>query len=834
MIPLSLSIILLPTYAVLCSLDVARSSNEVDALLKWKATLHSLNTNVLLPSWTHDHNLNFSAIKTVSPCNWYGVSCDDNGRVNRLNLSSSSLTGTLDHLSFYSFPNLMYLELSLNNFYGIIPSKIGHLSNLVYLDLSANHFTGIIPPEIGELRNLVTLHLFQNKLTGSIPQGICQMSFLSGLALSQNNLYGSIPTCLGQLSNLSYVHLNRNNISGTIPQEFRNLYRELKYIVLLRLYSNKLSGPIRRELGNLTSLSNLQLGKNQLNGPIPSSFGNLQTLEKLYLHDNQLSGSIPPELGKLKLVEIEITNNRFSGSLPDEICKGRKLEYLLVGNNKLTGGIPKSLYNCSSLIRVRFDGNQITGDVSESSGVYPHLNYINLNDNQVYGEISDNWSKCKNLTTIQMGGNRIRGNIPPSLGKSIQLENINLSSNDLVGEIPKELGRLTRMGKLVLSNNQLSGVLPQDLGSLGKLLYLDMSMNMLKGSIPSSLEHCSKLDFLNFSNNGFTGEIPVQFGRLVQLSVLDLSYNSFIKEIPSGLSSPLPESKCVINLTIEVLQGNEDLCGNVRGLRQCATESSTPNRKHLLALVISLSLLGAFLLGCEIVAVKRLRSSSDVTKHNVFLNEITTLTRIRHRNIVKLLGYCSHAQISFLIYKYLEGGSLAAILCDRAAENLDWTKRLNIIKGVAYALSYMHHDCLPAIIHCDISSKNILLDSEYEACVSDFGTSKILKPNSSNWSNIGGTVGYLAPEIAYTMKVTEKCDVYSFDIDTSKKEVNLTDLLDHRLLVPLPKIKVAITSILMLAYKCINSNPDIRPTMYEVSQNIVCIISDMYKRDDVV
>ncbi|KAJ0801557.1 putative transferase, protein kinase RLK-Pelle-LRR-XI-1 family [Helianthus annuus] len=76
----------------------------------------------------------------------------------------------------------------------------------------------------------------------------------------------------------------------------------------------------------------------------------------------------------------------------------------------------------------------------------------------------------------------------------------------------------------------------------------------------------------------------------------------------------------------------------------------------------------------------------------------------------------------------------------------------------------MHHDCSPAIIHRDISSKNILLDSEYEACVSDFGTSKILNPNSSIWSNIVGTFGYLAPELAYTMKVTEKYDVYSFGV----------------------------------------------------------------------
>ena len=76
---------------------------------------------------------------------------------------------------------------------------------------------------------------------------------------------------------------------------------------------------------------------------------------------------------------------------------------------------------------------------------------------------------------------------------------------------------------------------------------------------------------------------------------------------------------------------------------------------------------------------------------------------------------------------------------------MDWNKRVNIIKGVAHALSYMHHDCSPPIVQRDISSKNILLDSECEAHVSDFGTAKILNQESSNWTSLAGTYGYLAP-----------------------------------------------------------------------------------------
>ncbi|KAM0036969.1 putative protein kinase RLK-Pelle-LRR-XI-1 family [Helianthus debilis subsp. tardiflorus] len=500
------------------------------------------------------------------------------------------------------------------------------------------------------------------------------------------------------------------------------------------------------------------------------------------------------------------------------------LGYLGVVNNKLTGRIPKSLYNCTSLIRVRLDGNQITGDVSERSGIYPNLNYINLNDNKLYGKISDNWSKCRNFTTIQMGGNRIQGNIPPSLGNLIQLELLNLSFNNFVGEIPKEFGRLNLMGRLLLSNNRLSGVVPQDLGS--QIELLDLSMNKLNGSIPSSLEQCTKLHFLNLSNNELTGEIPVQLGRLVHLSALDLSHNLLIKEIPSGLSSmsiletlylshnklsgyipksfesinslvnidlsynhlrgPLPKSKAFINLTIEALQGNDDLCGNVSGLKQCALESPIPNRKHNLALLISLPLLGALLLGTLIAIFifynwrpKGLPPTPHVDEHkdgNNFFSISTFNGRETYDEILSLTeefneAYCIGMGGCGSVYKVkLSSGDTIAIKRlhsssqDKNAQHLDWTMRVNIIKGVAYALSYMHHDCSPAIIHRDISSKNILLDSEYEACVSDFGTSKILNPDSSNWTNIAGTFGYLAPELAYTMKVTEKCDVYTFGV----------------------------------------------------------------------
>ena len=154
----------------------------------------------------------------------------------------------------------------------------------------------------------------------------------------------------------------------------------------------------------------------------------------------------------------------------------------------------------------------------------------------------------------------------------------------------------------------------------------------------------------------------------------------------------------------------------------------------------------------QVVAVKKLHSIQDngIANAKAFENEIRTLLEIKHRNLVKLYGFCSHPRHSFLVYEFLERGSLKELLSNKEeAISFEWARRVNIVKGVADALSYMHHNCSPPIVHRDISSKNILLDSEYVAHISDFGTARLLKPDSSNWSSFAGTFGYTAPGNIY-------------------------------------------------------------------------------------
>ncbi|KAK9289016.1 hypothetical protein L1049_017487 [Liquidambar formosana] len=166
------------------------------------------------------------------------------------------------------------------------------------------------------------------------------------------------------------------------------------------------------------------------------------------------------------------------------------------------------------------------------------------------------------------------------------------------------------------------------------------------------------------------------------------------------------------------------------------------------------------------IAVKRL-NGGHLHGDREFLAEMETIGKVKHENLVPLLGYCVFGEERFLIYEYMENGSLDVWLRNRAdaVEALDWPTRFKICLGSARGLAFLHHGFVPHIIHRDIKSSNILLDGRFEPRVSDFGLARIISAYESHVSTIlAGTFGYIPPEYGQTMVATTKGDVYSFGV----------------------------------------------------------------------
>ncbi|CAM0874895.1 unnamed protein product [Alopecurus aequalis] len=811
-------------------------------------------------------------------------------RLRHLDLGGNYFSGAIP-ASYGGMAALEYLSLNGNNLQGAIPPELGNLTSLRELYLGYyNAFDGGVPPELGQLRNLTVLDVSNCGLTGSIPSELGKLTSLDTLFLHTNQLTGAIPPELGNLTELTALDLSNNALTGEVPTSLASLTS----LRLLNLFLNRLHGPVPDFIAALPRLETVQLFMNNFTGRVPAGLG-----------------------ANAALRLVDLSTNRLTGMIPEMLCASGELRTAILMNNFLFGPIPGSLGSCASLTRVRLGQNFLNGSIPAGLLYLPRLNLLELQNNLLTGPVPSNPSPTltgSQLAQLNLSNNLLSGPLPGALANLSALQTLLVSNNRIGGALPEEVGELRLLVKLDLSGNQLSGTIPEAIGRCGQLTYIDLSKNNLSGPIPEAIAGIRVLNYLNLSSNQLEESIPAAIGAMSSLTAADFSYNDLSGQLPdTGQLGYLNATAFAGNprLCGPVLNRPCNYSGDTGGSTPVRPRRATAGDYKL---VFALGLLACSVVfavaavwrarsyrsgpdgawrftafhkvdfgiaeviecmkdgnvvgrggagvvyagrarsGGAMIAVKRLNGGGPAGRHDHgFRAEIRTLGSIRHRNIVRLLAFCTNDQeANVLVYEYMGNGSLGEVLHGKGGGFLAWDRRYRIALEAARGLCYLHHDCTPMIVHRDVKSNNILLGDNFEAHVADFGLAKFLRSGSGTgaanagasecMSAVAGSYGYIAPEYAYTLRVDEKSDVYSFgvvllELVTGRRPVGdfgegvdivqwakrVTDgrresvpkVVDRRLsTVPMDEV----AHLFFVSMLCVQENSVERPTMREVVQ----------------
>ncbi|KAL4273886.1 hypothetical protein GQ457_13G025220 [Hibiscus cannabinus] len=507
--------------------------------------------------------------------------------------------------------SIIKIDLSGHVFEVEVGDRFGELNfssfpNLLHLDLSGCQLGGNIPPQIGDISALEYLDLSGSHLSGELPPSLGNLTRLEILYISSNRIHGSIPPQLGKLEKLVNLSLGGNGLTGQIPHFLETLIN-LRSLDISRNQFDE--GPIPQNIWNLTGLVFLGLGRCGIVGPIPSALGQLTNLELLDLGSNKFEGSIPRDIENLKKLRyLNIRNNGLTGHIPLFLCHLTKLESIILSLNQFSGSIPSCIGNLSS------------------------------------------------LTGLSLDSNLLQGSIPKEIGNLEALRSLDLSQNRLNGSIPSQINKLSRLSDLVLSFNQLSGSVP--ILSATKLVIHDTGNGCCK-IFPDPFEGNKGLSpCMNSSvaNNVKNSKRPYYLKIYLPIAI----FTTFFFILCCLL---LSRFKVKNNRAGEQPAKNGDICSiwNYDGkiaYEDIIAATDDFDFRHCIGIGGYGSVYKAQLPCGKVVALKKLHrlEAENPAFDKSFRNEIKFLTEIRHRNIVKLHGFCLHRRSMFLIYEYMGKG----------------------------------------------------------------------------------------------------------------------------------------------------------------------------------
>ncbi|KAK4433492.1 putative LRR receptor-like serine/threonine-protein kinase IRK [Sesamum alatum] len=733
------------------------------------------------------------------------------GSLRSISLARNKFSGPIPE-SLGSCAALTSLNFSGNQFLGPLPSTIWSMPVLKSLDLSDNMLEGEIPQNIEGLNNLRVIRLRNNKFTGEVPDGIGNCLLLRSIDLSQNLLSGGLPRTMQKLSLCNVLLLARNQFTWETPEWIG----EMRSLETIDLSENNFTGQLPDSLGKLQSLKILNVSKNALTGSLPETMSNCINLVTFDISHNSLTGNLPSWLFKLGLEQVLFSDNRLSGSIDNAFTSStddsqKKLVILDISRNDLSGAIPAALGDFGSLQFLNMSMNSFLGSILADIGQLKKLSILELSYNKLNGSIPSELGGLSSLDEMRLEKNSLGGEIPLSIGNCASLKSLYLAHNEITGSVPASLAKLSNLHIVDLCFNKLTGTLPKQLENLVRLQLFNISHNQVEGELPAGgfFNTISPLSVsgnpslcgaainrscptvlpkpivLNPNSTDATpGTIPQTFGRGKKiLSIFALIAIGAAAAIVIGVIAIT-----VLNFRVRSSMSRSAVALTFSGGDDFRHSPSTDGSSGKLVMFSGdpdFSTGAQYLLNknCELgrggfgsvyrttlkdgrsVAIKKLTVSSLVKSQEEFEREVKKLGKVRHVNLVALDGYYWTPSLQLLIYEYVPGGNLYKRLHEGSGGNyLSWNERFNIILGAAKGLAHLHQ---MKVIHYNLKSSNILIDSSGEPKVADYGLARLL-PMLDRYvlsSKIQSALGYMAPEFACkTVKITEKCDVYGFGI----------------------------------------------------------------------
>ncbi|KAL1060969.1 hypothetical protein V6Z11_1Z055800, partial [Gossypium hirsutum] len=590
-------------------------------------------------------------------------------------------------------------------------------------------------------------------------------SNLEELHLWGNNLSGNIPESISNVSKLRHIALMANSFSGHIPNSLGNL----KFLEELRLWKNNLTIE--------TNSNGVDLSVNPLKGVLPTSISNLsETLQVSLARIAELKAPFPRKSVRLNNAMIlELTNNELIGSIPTMIGGLTNLQYLGLSGNKLKGLIPHDLCGLKGLFELSLDDNELDGPLPPCLGELTSMRKLHLSFNKLHSSIPFSLWRLKDILEVDLSSNYFNGSLPLEIGKLSVLQHLNLSMNSLSNDIPSTIGNLRDLQVLALSSNRFQGLIPTSFGDLiseglRHLNNFNVSLNRLEGEIPSGGP------FANFTSQSFMKNYALCGSPRLQVSPCKSNtHRNSKKTLLHVLRYVLPIVASII-IVVTLIVVCTPLKKKRKSTSSTTIEDSFPLKEWKRISYDQLSkatdgfsggnILGSGSFGTVYKGILFDETEVAIKVFNLQIEgafrsfdvECEVISKIIHRNLVKVITCSSTADFKALVLELMPNGSLDKWLYSNN-HFLDILQRINIMIDVASALEYLHSGYSTPLIHCDLKPSNVLLDKDMIAHVGDFGIAKLLGEGDSMKQTMTlATIGYMAPEYGSAGIISVKSD----------------------------------------------------------------------------